>query len=118
MKPVSGKIDRECLPNLSHLLANVEPQAEGAESGSPTRTLDSEAGVAYPAGTDADAEPGSDEVLAICRDVFETPLGWDDTFADHGGHSIVIARLAARCERQDGRSPSGIYSVTATPHER
>src|SRR5712675_3747386 len=28
MKPVSGKIDRECLPNLSHLLRNAEPKAE------------------------------------------------------------------------------------------
>ena len=31
------------------------------------------------------------DVLAICRDVFETSLGWDDVFADNGGHSIVIA---------------------------
>ncbi|MGB5342741.1 MAG: AMP-binding protein [Thermoanaerobaculia bacterium] len=85
MKPMSGKIDRESLPNLSHLLANAEPEARNTE-----------AGMAYPAGTDAGAEPGSDEVLEICRDVFETPLGWDDAFADHGGHSIVIARLAAR----------------------
>ena len=27
MKPVSGKIDRKCLPNLSHLLRNSEPEA-------------------------------------------------------------------------------------------
>jgi len=32
--------------------------------------------------------------LAICREVFEnTALGWDDVFADHGGHSILIAEL-------------------------
>ena len=27
MKPVSGKIDRKCLPKLSHLLRNTEPEA-------------------------------------------------------------------------------------------
>jgi non-ribosomal peptide synthetase-like protein len=43
-------------------------------------------------------KPGSEEVLAICRAVFETPLGWDDRFADNGGHSIVIARLAQRLQ--------------------
>jgi non-ribosomal peptide synthetase-like protein len=86
MKPVSGKIDRDCLPNLSHLLPNAEP----------TGRQDEEAGEARPPDTDSDVEPGSAEVLAICRDVFENPLGWDDVFADHGGHSIVIARLAQR----------------------
>ena len=30
MKPVSGKIDRECLPNLAHLLRSAEPQAKDA----------------------------------------------------------------------------------------
>jgi non-ribosomal peptide synthetase-like protein len=38
------------------------------------------------------------EVLAICRAVFETPLGLDDGFADAGGHSILIARLAQRLQ--------------------
>ena len=28
MKPVSGKIDRKCLPNLLQLLGNAEPEAE------------------------------------------------------------------------------------------
>ena len=84
MKPMSGKIDRGCLPNLSHLLTNAEPEAEDTCSGSPTSTQDTDAGV----------EPGCEEVLAICRDVFGTSLGWDDVFADNGGHSIVIARLA------------------------
>jgi len=84
MKPMSGKIDRGCLPNLSHLLTNAEPEAEDTCGGSPTSTQDTDAGV----------EPGCEEVLAICRDVFGTSLGWDDVFADNGGHSIVIARLA------------------------
>ena len=30
--------------------------------------------------------------------MFETNLGWDDAFADHGGHSIVIAQLAQRLQ--------------------
>ncbi|NHZ73254.1 MAG: hypothetical protein GWP16_02140, partial [Nitrospirae bacterium] len=98
MKPVSGKIDRGCLPNLSHLLTNARPEAEGAMGSSPTGTLDTEAGKAQPPDTDAGVEPGCEEVLAICRAVFETSLGWDDGFADHGGHSIVIARLAQRLQ--------------------
>jgi len=43
-------------------------------------------------------EAGFEEVLEICRAVFETPLGWDDVFVDNGGHSIVIARLAQRLQ--------------------
>jgi len=88
MKPMSGKIDRGCLPSLSHLLTNAEPELEVSYSGSPTSTQETDAGV----------EPGCEEVLAICRAVFETSLGWDDVFADNGGHSIVIARLAQRLQ--------------------
>ena len=98
MKPMSGKIDRGCLPNLSHLLTNAEPEAEDTCSGSPTSTQDTEAGKAKPPDTDAGVEPGCEEVLAICRAVFETSLGWDDVFADNGGHSIVIAQLAQRLQ--------------------
>ena len=88
MKPVSGKIDRGSLPNLSYLLTKAEPELEATCSCSLTNTRD----------TDAGLEPGCEEVLAICRDVFETALGWDDIFADNGGHSIVIARLAQRLQ--------------------
>jgi len=84
MKPVSGKIDRACLPNLSHLLTNAEPEAETGKAQLPD--------------TDAGVRKGCEEVLAICRAVFETALEWDDVFADHGGHSIVIARLAQRLQ--------------------
>jgi len=90
MKPVSGKIDKGSLPNLSHLLTDAKPEAEG--------TLDTESGIGPAPDTDPDLEPGCEEVLAICRAVFETSLGWDDGFADHGGHSIVIARLAQRLQ--------------------
>jgi non-ribosomal peptide synthetase-like protein len=84
MKPMSGKIDRKCLPNLSHLLTNARPKVADEIATIPD--------------TDAGVEPGYEEMLAICRDVFKTPLGWDDKFADHGGHSIVIARLAQRLQ--------------------
>ena len=98
MKPISGKIDRGCLPNLSGLLTNAEPETEDTGSGSPTSTQDTEAGKAKPPDTDAGVEPGCEEVLAICGAVFETSLGWDDVFADNGGHSIVIAQLAQRLQ--------------------
>ena len=84
MKPMSGKIDRGCLPNLSHLLTTAEPEATARK--------------AKLSDIDAGEEPGREEVLEICRAVFETPLGWDDGFADNGGHSIVIARLAQRLQ--------------------
>ena len=98
MKPRPGKIDRGCLPDLSHLLTNAEPEVEETWSGSPTSSQDTEAGQVKPPDTDAGVEPGCEEVLAICRDVFGTSLGWDDVFADHGGHSIAIARLAHRLQ--------------------
>jgi non-ribosomal peptide synthetase-like protein len=91
MKPVSGKIDRGRLPNLSHLLTNAGPEAINAIDSSP-------AGIPDFPDAGADVEPDCEEVLAICNAVFETPLGWDDVFADHGGHSIVIARLAQRLQ--------------------
>ena len=82
-KPVSGKIDRECLPDLSRLLPNGESDQDTGEHPTTRRRFDGGTG-------------RSAEVLAICHDVFDRALGWDDVFADHGGHSIVIARLANR----------------------
>ena len=94
LNPVSGKIDRTCLPDLSQLRCNAASQAEEISGGSPKRTQVEEPGAGIPPDIDADAEPASDEVLAICREVFDnTALGWDDVFADHGGHSILIAEL-------------------------
>jgi len=81
MKPTSGKIDRSCLPKLSHQLTNAETE---------------DAGNGNLPDTDVREEPANEEVLEICRAVFEAPLGWDDVFADNGGHSIVIAQLAQR----------------------
>ena len=98
MKPVSGKIDRKCLPNLSHLLRNAEPEAEDTRWGTPASAQDTkERGVKVP-DAEASMDPECEEVLSICRAVFETPLGLDDGFAEAGGHSILIARLAQKLQ--------------------
>src|SRR5262252_3313417 len=88
MKPVSGKIDRKSLPNLSNLLRKAEPNREETARDAPVVARDAREAM------DSDCA----EVLAICRAVFETPLGLDDEFADAGGHSIVIARLAQQLQ--------------------
>jgi acetyltransferase-like isoleucine patch superfamily enzyme len=91
MKPMSGKIDRRCLPKLADL-----PAAAGIEIlGQHSDALESSSTIAK---QDTDIAPGDEEVLAICRVVFESELGWDDEFADHGGHSIAIAQLAQRLQ--------------------
>ncbi len=98
MKPVSGKIDRACLPNLAKLLHNAETSAENDSSVESIGTSNSNMVRASDA---AETDPECDEVLAICRSVFEAPLGPDDRFADAGGHSIVIARLAQKLQAAD-----------------
>src|SRR5262245_2825758 len=99
MKPVSGKIDRKCLPDLSYLLRSAEPGAEAilGETSANPRPAGKRA-VSPPAVADAGVAPECEEVLAICRSVFETPLGPDDGFAEAGGHSILIARLAQKLQ--------------------
>ena len=98
MKPVSGKIDRDCLPNLSHLPRNAEPEAEGTRSDTPASARDTGEGEVKVLDADAGMDRECEEVLAICRAVFETPLGLDDGFAEAGGHSILIARLAQKLQ--------------------
>ena len=96
MKPVSGKIDRKCLPNLSHQLRNAEPEAKNVPWDSPDKAHH-EAEI-KPLDADSDITPESEQVLAICRTVFKTSLGLDDGFIEAGGHSIVIARLAQQLQ--------------------
>lgn len=98
MKPVSGKIDRERLPNLSHLLRKGDPLAEDAvkDDSASMRAAAKGEGKLPEAGNGVDQE--CEEVLAICRAVFETPLGLDDCFAEAGGHSIAIARLSQKLQ--------------------
>ncbi|MCC7250306.1 AMP-binding protein, partial [Hyphomicrobium sp.] len=88
MSPVSGKIDRKQLPRLAALGKDTKANVEPAQV---TAMRDADAPEAV-----ADLPPGAEDVLAICRSVFETNIGWDDGFAESGGHSIVIARLAQR----------------------
>jgi non-ribosomal peptide synthetase-like protein len=98
MQPVSGKIDRKRLPNLSHLLRNTEPEADGMRSETSAGKRDTWQADVKPPGADAGIDSECEEVLAICRAVLETPLGPDDGFAEAGGHSIAIARLAQRLQ--------------------
>jgi non-ribosomal peptide synthetase-like protein len=98
MKPVSGKIDRNCLPNLSHLPRNAEPEAEDTRSDTPASARDTGGGEVKVLDADAGMDRECEEVLAICRAVFETPLRLDDGFAEAGGHSILIARLAQKLQ--------------------
>ncbi len=88
MSPVSGKIDRKRLPNLVQLL--------GATAGA-ERVHDTQVRVVATDGN-AESSPECEEVLSICREVFETPLGLDHGFTEAGGHSILIARLAQRLQ--------------------
>ena len=97
MKPVSGKIDRTCLPDLSHLLSNVEPETAGAKRGGERTRARRKTRSRRPKRMRG-MDPECEEVLAICRAVFETPLGLDDGFAEAGGHSILIARLAQKLQ--------------------
>ncbi|MGB8565417.1 MAG: AMP-binding protein, partial [Pseudolabrys sp.] len=98
MKPVSGKIDRKCLPNLSHLQRNAEPEAEDVRWDTPGSARDTREGDVTAPAAEAGMDPECEEVLSICRAVFETPLGLDDGFAEAGGHSILIARLAQKLQ--------------------
>jgi non-ribosomal peptide synthetase-like protein len=96
MKPVSGKIDRKCLPNLSRLLKSTKPEARQV-TGDLSENADHPADIKLP-DADRSIPPECEEVLAICRTVFEKPLGLDDGFIEAGGHSIVIARLAQKLQ--------------------
>ena len=98
MKPVSGKIDRKCLPNLSNPQRNAEPEAEDTRWDTPASARDTGDGDVKVPDAEAGMDPECEEVLSICRAVFETPLGLDDGFAEAGGHSILIALLAQKLQ--------------------
>ena len=98
MNPISGKIDRKSLPNLSHLRRSAEPKAEDARRETLVSARDTGEGEVEPPDADAGMDPENEEVLAICRAVFETQLGLDDGFVEAGAHSILIARLAQQLQ--------------------
>jgi non-ribosomal peptide synthetase-like protein len=103
MNPVSGKIDRNRLPRLSHAIVNREAEAECSDRDMGARTWDKREDERPDA--DAEMDPHCEEVLAICRAVFETPLGCDDGFVEAGGHSILIARLAQQLQASGWEVP-------------
>ncbi len=107
MKPVSGKIDRKCLPNLSHPLRNALPEAEEIPWDTPADACDTGGGDLKAADVKAGMDRECAEVLSVCRAVFERPLGLDDGFAEAGGHSILIARLAQKLEAAGWVVPVG-----------
>jgi non-ribosomal peptide synthetase-like protein len=97
MKPVSGKIDRDRLPKVSHLLRAGEAQA-GSAGADPAKSA-RHAGERDLSDLVAVAEPDDDgEILAICRAVIDPSLEPDDRFAEAGGHSLLMARLAQRLQ--------------------
>src|ERR1700730_3144425 len=98
MQPVSAKIDRKCLPNLSHLLRSADPEVEDTRRDTPANARDTGEREVKPPDADAAMDPECKEVLAICRAVLETPLGLDDGFVEAGGHSIGIAHLAQQLQ--------------------
>ena len=107
MKPVSGKIDRKCLPNLSHLLRNTEPEADDTRWDTPASARDTRDGDVKAPDAEAGMDPECEEVLSICRGVFETPLGLDDGLTEGGAHSILIARLAQKLQSAEGGAGPG-----------
>ncbi len=86
LKPVSGKIDRQTIPRLSQISSARLP------------TPPQEAARALPAPPDFAAEEIAlnRQVLTICQEEVIPTLGWNDSFAESGGHSIIIARLVQR----------------------
>jgi non-ribosomal peptide synthetase-like protein len=107
MKPVSGKIDRKHLPDLSLLLRNAGPEAGNGHKNNPAsaRHTGKKEVEVNPPDAGAGIDPECEEVLAICRAVFERPLGLDDGFAEAGGHSILIARLAQQLQAAGWMAP-------------
>jgi non-ribosomal peptide synthetase-like protein len=97
LNSVSGKINRKCLPDLSRLRWSAAAQAQ-ERPGAP-RTGVEEPGAGRTPDIDPGAESACDEVLAICREMFDNAeLAGDDVFADSGGQSILIAELSLRLQ--------------------
>jgi len=94
MKPVSGKVDRKCLPKLSRVPKNTDLEVEDVHSLAPESDTN-EVGSSV---VNVVMTPECENVLGICRAVIDTPLGLDDGFVEAGAHSIVIARLAQQLQ--------------------
>jgi len=105
MKPVSGKIDRDHLPKLSHHLTSTSTKAANRTASLTAETPDQAIEPSNFSDLGKDAEPDSEEVLEICKTLLGAQLGWDDKFAEHGGHSIIVARLAQHLQTEGWAVP-------------
>ena len=101
MKPRSGKIDRQRLPDLTELPDAGDSRYFEGPGNVLFADREAKSGIPEPVGPGAGVEPDSANVLTICRDVLKAPLGWDDSFTDHGAHSIAVARLV-QCLQAEG----------------
>src|SRR4029079_9238950 len=77
---------------------NAGAEVEDIRWDTPASARDTPEGDVKVPAAEAGMNPECEEVLSICRAVFETPLGLDDGFAEAGGHSILIARLAQKLQ--------------------
>lgn len=100
MKPVSGKIDRKALPDLSQFANQHASDNEGQQSEPGRAPSDVLAMEQIGENNNVVDESAAAEVLKICGEIFEAPLAFDDTFVKSGGHSINIARLAQRLQSE------------------
>ena len=89
MKPVSGKIDRTSLPDLSQPIGIVNSEARNTSGATGIAALKLSNGT-------QEMGPESEEVFGDLPFSIRNAVGPDDEFSDSGGHSIVIARLAQR----------------------
>lgn len=94
LNPRSGKIERAMLPDVAGFAAAADRGATQSATVSKMRAC-------------AEPVPQDGDALEICRVLLGPSLGWDDRFADHGGHSIVIARLAQRLRGAGWSVPVG-----------
>ena len=119
MKAVSGKIDRKCLPNLSHLMRSAEPEAADTPVGThrPARGTQRKGKSSRPMPMRA-WTPSARKCWRSAGP--RSRRRWDWTM---DSSRLVGTRSASRawrsdCKLQDGRCRSGRCSVTATRHER
>ena len=112
LKPLSGKIDRSLLPRIDavkeppRLVSHDAAIAAGGSAAAEPHTPDNAAG---------EGDEEAEEPLTLCRSVLGPQLGWHDRFADHGGHSIAIARLAQQLQAAGyAVSVRDLLSQTAT----
>lgn len=98
LKPLSGKIDRERLPDIPTVR---QPSTRRA----------------MPETTATHALSGSGmEVLAICRSVLGDGLNWEDDFVEWGAHSIAMAKLTQALRRAGYQaSVRGLLTDFRTP---